>query len=59
MFNFATGQQNVQIKTSKSFALIVRDGLAAPALVPLPAAVWMFGGALAGLSCAAGRSVRS
>jgi hypothetical protein len=45
-FQFSTGQQNVISKGTLSYAFAVRDGDVAASVVPIPAAVWLFGSGL-------------
>lgn len=48
-FSFLNGHQYNLNKDFSNYALAVRDGDVAGAMVPVPAAVWLFGSALAGL----------
>jgi hypothetical protein len=45
-FNFNTGNQGNFFKSSNGYALAVRSGDVAASVVPVPAAVWLFGSAL-------------
>lgn len=56
-FNFGTGVQNDSYLTSINYAWAVHNGNAA--LVPLPAALWLFGSGALGLVTAARRQRRS
>ena len=48
-FDFIDGFQAIQWHLHDSLALLVHDGDIGAAVVPIPAAAWSFGSALAGL----------
>jgi len=48
-FYFYDGYQYYNVKSNYYYALAVRSGDVAASVVPVPAAVWLFGSALAGL----------
>lgn len=48
-FDFFTGGQGAKFTSDGAFAWAVRDGDVGASVVPIPAAVWLFGSALVGL----------